>query len=96
MRDEDRFARKTSIIATIGPKVNNPQRLQELREAGMNIGAFPLLSSKNAPRPSLSVGRRALFPFVSSSSRLGVYHPPPPMLPSTPVWLRGCLPLLVA
>lgn len=77
MRDEDRFARKTSIIATIGPKVNNPQRLQELREAGMNIGAFPLLSSKNAPRPSLSAGRRALFPFVSSPSRLGVYHPPP-------------------
>ena len=31
------FLRKTSIIATIGPKVNNVESLTNLREAGMNI-----------------------------------------------------------
>lgn len=31
------FLRKTSIIATIGPKVNNVESLTSLREAGMNI-----------------------------------------------------------
>ncbi|CCA69145.1 probable pyruvate kinase [Serendipita indica DSM 11827] len=34
---EQRYLRKTAIIATIGPKVNNPEMLQKLREAGMNI-----------------------------------------------------------
>ncbi|CDZ98564.1 pyruvate kinase [Phaffia rhodozyma] len=36
-RDEDKYMRKTSIIATIGPKTNNVEKLQELREAGMNV-----------------------------------------------------------
>lgn len=35
--EEKKFLRKTGIIATIGPKTNNPEMLQKLREAGMNI-----------------------------------------------------------
>ncbi|KAF9510433.1 hypothetical protein BS47DRAFT_1331735 [Hydnum rufescens UP504] len=35
--EDSRFHRKTSIIATIGPKVNNVQTLSQLRKAGMNI-----------------------------------------------------------
>ncbi|OCF35871.1 pyruvate kinase [Kwoniella heveanensis CBS 569] len=37
MTDEQRFLRKTSIIATIGPKTNNVETLVKLAEAGMNI-----------------------------------------------------------
>ncbi|WVQ95306.1 pyruvate kinase [Kwoniella sp. CBS 9459] len=37
MTDEQRFHRKTSIIATIGPKTNNVETLVKLAEAGMNI-----------------------------------------------------------
>ncbi|KAI5452164.1 Pyruvate kinase [Naganishia albida] len=37
MSDEERFLRKTSIIATIGPKTNNVEMLTQLRDAGMNI-----------------------------------------------------------
>ncbi|KAF8641244.1 hypothetical protein AX17_000878 [Amanita inopinata Kibby_2008] len=35
--EKTKFFRKTSIIATIGPKVNTPERLAELRRAGVNI-----------------------------------------------------------
>jgi len=35
--DETKHLRKTAIIATIGPKTNNVQRLAELRKAGVNI-----------------------------------------------------------
>ncbi|KAK0519438.1 Pyruvate kinase [Tilletia horrida] len=35
--NSNKFGRKTSIIATIGPKTNNPEMLQKLRRAGMNI-----------------------------------------------------------
>lgn len=37
MAPEDKFLRKTSIIATIGPKTNTVEKLSQLREAGMNI-----------------------------------------------------------
>lgn len=36
-RDQDTDF-QTSIIGTIGPKTNTVEKLQELREAGMNIG----------------------------------------------------------
>jgi len=35
--EDTKFKRKTAIIATIGPKVNNVQSLSQLRKAGMNI-----------------------------------------------------------
>lgn len=35
--EEQKFLRKTAIIATIGPKTNTPEMLQKLREAGVNI-----------------------------------------------------------
>ncbi|KAJ7225625.1 pyruvate kinase [Mycena pura] len=35
--EETKFLRKTSIIATIGPKVNTVEKLAELRRAGVNI-----------------------------------------------------------
>ncbi|KAH7104567.1 pyruvate kinase [Auriculariales sp. MPI-PUGE-AT-0066] len=35
--EEKKYLRKTSIIATIGPKTNSVEKLAELREAGMNI-----------------------------------------------------------
>ncbi|KAF7799253.1 hypothetical protein EIP86_010485 [Pleurotus ostreatoroseus] len=35
--EETKFTRKTSIIATIGPKVNTPEKLGELVRAGVNI-----------------------------------------------------------
>jgi pyruvate kinase len=35
--DESRHHRKTSIIATIGPKVNTVEKLGELRRAGINV-----------------------------------------------------------
>jgi pyruvate kinase len=35
--EENKYLRKTSIIATIGPKVNTPEKLAELRRAGVNI-----------------------------------------------------------
>jgi pyruvate kinase len=35
--EENKYHRKTSIIATIGPKVNTPEKLGELRRAGVNI-----------------------------------------------------------
>lgn len=38
MDDNEKYLRKTSIIATIGPKTNTVEMLQELRVAGMNIG----------------------------------------------------------
>jgi len=34
---DQKFFRKTAIIATIGPKTNSPEMLQQLREAGVNI-----------------------------------------------------------
>lgn len=40
MDDAEKYLRKTSIIATIGPKTNTVEMLQELRTAGMNIGVF--------------------------------------------------------
>lgn len=36
-KPEDKYLRKTSIIATIGPKTNTPEMLEKLRFAGMNI-----------------------------------------------------------
>ncbi|CAE6537538.1 unnamed protein product [Rhizoctonia solani] len=38
--EDTKFLRKTSIIATIGPKVNNVEMLGQLRKAGMNVGKF--------------------------------------------------------
>jgi len=35
--EETKYHRKTSIIATIGPKVNTVEKLAELRRAGVNI-----------------------------------------------------------
>lgn len=35
--EETKFHRKTAIIATIGPKVNTPEKLAELRRAGVNV-----------------------------------------------------------
>ncbi|KAF5355903.1 hypothetical protein D9756_004161 [Leucocoprinus leucothites] len=35
--ESTKYFRKTSIIATIGPKVNTPEKLAELRRAGVNI-----------------------------------------------------------
>ncbi|KAJ6509430.1 pyruvate kinase [Mycena polygramma] len=35
--EDNRFLRKTSIIATIGPKVNTVEKLGELRRAGVNV-----------------------------------------------------------
>ncbi|KAF8741802.1 pyruvate kinase family, partial [Rhizoctonia solani] len=35
--EDTKFLRKTSIIATIGPKVNNVEMLGQLRKAGMNV-----------------------------------------------------------
>ncbi|EKM61229.1 uncharacterized protein PHACADRAFT_111557 [Phanerochaete carnosa HHB-10118-sp] len=35
--EDTKFLRKTAIIATIGPKVNNPEKLAELMRAGVNI-----------------------------------------------------------
>ncbi|KAF9022948.1 pyruvate kinase [Hymenopellis radicata] len=35
--EDTKFLRKTSIIATIGPKVNNVEKLAELTRAGVNI-----------------------------------------------------------
>ncbi|KAI0931884.1 hypothetical protein AcW2_000661 [Taiwanofungus camphoratus] len=35
--EETKYHRKTAIIATIGPKVNNVEKLAELRRAGVNI-----------------------------------------------------------
>ncbi|KAK0478254.1 pyruvate kinase [Armillaria novae-zelandiae] len=35
--EETKFMRKTSIIATIGPKVNTVEKLGELRKAGVNV-----------------------------------------------------------
>ncbi|KAF8736010.1 hypothetical protein AX14_001015 [Amanita brunnescens Koide BX004] len=35
--EKTKFHRKTSIIATIGPKVNSVEKLSELRRAGVNI-----------------------------------------------------------
>jgi pyruvate kinase len=35
--EETKFLRKTSIIATIGPKTNSVEKLAELRRAGVNI-----------------------------------------------------------
>ncbi|THV07674.1 pyruvate kinase [Dendrothele bispora CBS 962.96] len=35
--EETKFHRKTSIIATIGPKVNTAEKLAELRRAGVNV-----------------------------------------------------------
>jgi len=35
--EDTKYLRKTSIIATIGPKVNNVEMLGQLRKAGMNI-----------------------------------------------------------
>ncbi|KAF8269324.1 pyruvate kinase [Lactarius quietus] len=35
--EETKYQRKTSIIATIGPKVNTVEKLTELRRAGVNI-----------------------------------------------------------
>ncbi|CCO27358.1 pyruvate kinase [Rhizoctonia solani AG-1 IB] len=35
--EDTKFLRKTSIIATIGPKVNNVDMLGQLRKAGMNV-----------------------------------------------------------
>ncbi|KAG5647630.1 hypothetical protein DXG03_008983 [Asterophora parasitica] len=35
--EQTKFLRKTSIIATIGPKVNNVEKLAELRKAGVNV-----------------------------------------------------------
>ncbi|KIY70980.1 pyruvate kinase [Cylindrobasidium torrendii FP15055 ss-10] len=35
--ESTKFHRKTSIIATIGPKVNTPEKLAELARAGVNI-----------------------------------------------------------
>ena len=34
---DNQFLRKTSIIATIGPKSNNVPMMHKLRDAGMNI-----------------------------------------------------------
>ncbi|KAG7450622.1 pyruvate kinase [Guyanagaster necrorhizus] len=36
-KEETKFMRKTSIIATIGPKVNTVEKLAELRKAGVNV-----------------------------------------------------------
>ncbi|KAG8729118.1 Pyruvate kinase, partial [Ceratobasidium sp. 428] len=35
--EDTKYLRKTSIIATIGPKVNNVDMLGQLRKAGMNV-----------------------------------------------------------
>ncbi|KAG9128358.1 Pyruvate kinase [Ceratobasidium sp. 392] len=35
--EDTKYLRKTSIIATIGPKVNNVEMLGQLRKAGMNV-----------------------------------------------------------
>ncbi|KAG6908906.1 hypothetical protein DXG01_002787, partial [Tephrocybe rancida] len=35
--EQTKFMRKTSIIATIGPKVNTVEKLAELRLAGVNV-----------------------------------------------------------
>lgn len=35
--EETKYLRKTAIIATIGPKVNTPEKLAELMRAGVNI-----------------------------------------------------------
>ncbi|KAF8168222.1 pyruvate kinase [Crassisporium funariophilum] len=35
--DQTKYRRKTSIIATIGPKVNTVEKLAELRHAGVNV-----------------------------------------------------------
>ncbi|KAF9462133.1 pyruvate kinase [Collybia nuda] len=35
--EQTKFLRKTSIIATIGPKVNTVEKLSELRRAGVNV-----------------------------------------------------------
>lgn len=37
MAPEEKYLRKTSIIATIGPKTNSVEALSALRDAGMNI-----------------------------------------------------------
>jgi pyruvate kinase len=73
--DEVLMLVQTSIIATIGPKTNNVEVLQQLMEAGMNIGELGtptysvMLISRDTVRMNFSHGSYEYHQSVIDNSR---------------------------